>query len=265
MTLGTVMKNARDTARIVKSDLQDHLAARKAERPVLDAREQGLLHQLESAGYVVVPGYWDRGRALEMRDRLEAYLEGGESRDFPSGAYLRFWDNRAYDEGVRRLYHVDKEVPELAEYRNDPMIGRIAHAYYGRPIHSGALVFQHNTRSNANTRYHHVDAFSKEFKSFLYLDDVDEGNGPFAYIPGTQRSHMRRIVKQLKQGTAATGFKDEELKSLISKEVRLTGEAGTLILADVRGFHRGTPQLDRSRSAIVNYMFETAGDVWPDR
>jgi hypothetical protein len=265
MPLGTVMKNARDTARIVKADVQDHLTARKADRPELDSREQSILQQLKFNGYVVVPDYWTRERALEMRDRLEAFLERGESYDFPSGAYLRFWDNRAYDEGVRRLYHVDKEVRELAEYRHDPLIRRVAEAYYGLPIHSGALVFQHNTKSNANTRYHHVDAFSKEFKSFLYLDDVDEGNGPFAYIPGTQRSHLRRIFKQLRQGSHATGFKDEELKSLIGREVRLTGRAGTLILADVRGFHRGTPQLDRSRSVIVNYMFETPGDVWPDR
>jgi hypothetical protein len=45
----------------------------------------------------------------------------------------------------------------------------------------------------------------------------------------------------------------------------LTGAAGTLILADVRGFHRGTPQLDRSRSVIVNYMYDSPDEVWPDR
>jgi hypothetical protein len=260
-----VLNNARNTARIVRSDVRDHLAKRRAPGPELSVEEQGFVERLHADGYVVIPGYWTHDRAFAMRDQLEGYLTHGESRDFESGAYLRFWDNRAYDEGVRRFYHVDKEVPELAEYRNDPMIQRVVEAYYGHRFHSGALVFQHNTRSNANTRYHHVDAFSKEFKSFLYLDDVDEGTGPFAYIPGTQRSHVRRIVKQLRHGSEATGFTDDELKSVITKEVRLTGSAGTLILADVRGFHRGTPQLDRSRSVIVNYMYETPGDVWPDR
>ena len=105
-----------------------------------------------------------------------------------------------YDEGVRRLYHADKEIPELAEHRYDPMIMRLVAAYYGRPYHSAVLMYQYNTRSNANTRYHHVDAFSKEFKSFVYLDDVDDGNGPFAYIPGTQRSHVKRVIKQLRDG-----------------------------------------------------------------
>jgi hypothetical protein len=265
MTINTVMTNARDTARILRSDLSEYVAKRRDKPIALAPEENELLHKLRADGFVVVPGYWDRERALAMRDRLEGYLASGENKDFDNGAYLRFWDNRAYDEGVRRLYHVDKEVPELAEYRHDPMISRVVRAYYGHDFYSGALVFQHNTQSNANTRYHHVDAFSKEFKSFLYLDDVDEGNGPFAYIPGTQRSHMRRIVKQLREGSAATGFSNEELKAVIGREVRLTGKAGTLILADVRGFHRGTPQLDRSRSVIVNYMFESPGDRWPDK
>ena len=265
MSMNTVVTNARDTARIVRDDLAGYVRRRRSDRPALDPDQKTLFDALRRDGYVVVPGYWNRERALAMRDRLEAYLDAGESTDYPSGAYLRFWDNRAYDEGVRRLYHVDKEVAELAEYRHDPMIERVVEAYYGAPFYSGVLVFQHNTKSNANTRYHHVDAFSKEFKSFLYLDDVDEGNGPFAYIPRTQRAHTRRLVKQLAKGSAATGFTDDELGRLVDQEVRLTGDAGTLILADVRGFHRGTPQLDRSRSVLVNYMFKHPGDVQVDR
>ena len=162
------------------------------------------------------------------------------------------------------MYHVDKEVPELVEHRNDPMIRRVVEAYYGRPFHSGVLMYQYNTKSNANTRHHHVDAFSKEFKSFL-PDDVDEGNGPFAYIPGTQRAHLRRVVKQLREGSSATGFSNDELKRSIGREVKLAGPAGTLILADVRGFHRGTPQLDRSRSVLVNYLYDSPGDVQLER
>lgn len=261
----TFTANARDTARIIKNDLAEHVGRLRASTTGLSADERALVTRLRRDGYVVVPGYWSREKALAMRDHVEQYLEIGESRDFDSGAYLRFRDNVAYDEGVRRLYHVDKEIPELAEHRNDPMIMRVVAAYYGRPYHSAVLMYQYNTRSNANTRYHHVDAFSKEFKSFVYLDDVDDGNGPFAYIPGTQRSHVKRVVKQLREGSNATGFSPEELRKTIGREVRLTGEAGTLILADVRGFHRGTPQLDRSRSVLVNYLYAEPGEIQLER
>src|SRR3954462_12039898 len=248
-TLQTLRENVRATRTIVKGDLQDKLAARREPPAVeLDERQRRALAHLRRDGYAVIEDYWPRDRALELRDKLEAFLEPGVDQDFEEGAWLRFWDARKHDQGVRRLYHVEKVVPELEQLRFDPWVLEIATAYYGVPFHSGLLMFQHNIQSNEHTRYYHVDAFIREFKSFLYLDDVDEGNGPFAYIPGTQRSHARRIIKQLRQGSAATGFTDEERKSVIGREVRLTGEAGTLILADVRGFHRGTPQADRSRS-----------------
>jgi Phytanoyl-CoA dioxygenase (PhyH) len=265
MGLETVARNAREVAVIVRSDLRSDLTRRRGAKPELAPSEARLVDELRVDGYVVIREYWPRSQALELRDRLEGLLAGGKSRDFPSGAYVRFRDNVAYDEGVRRIYHVDKEFPELGVYRDDPMIRRVVAAYYGRPFHSGTLMYQYNTKSNANTRYHHVDAFSQEFKSFLYLDDVDDGNGPFAYIPGSQRAHLKRIAKQLRHGSAATGFTDVELGGAIEREVKLTGDAGTLILADVRGFHRGTPQLNRSRSALVNYLYATPGEVELER
>jgi hypothetical protein len=108
----------------------------------------------------------------------------------------------------------------------------------------------------------------REFKSFVYLDDVDHGNGPFAYIPGTQKQHLRRIRKQVvgnPEGEAPTSFYPEELGELLDLESAVTGPAGTLILADVRGLHRGTPQLDRSRSVLVNYIVKHEGDLQLDR
>jgi hypothetical protein len=252
---------------VVREDLRDYLKTRRKEPALeLDERERKAVADLKRDGYAVIEQFWPRERALGLRDRLEGYLDPPESRDFESGAYIRFWDNRAYDEGVRRMYHVDKELPELAELRHDSSIARIVHAYYGFPFYSGALVYQHNTQSNANTRYYHVDIFAKEFKTFLYLDDVDMGNGPFAYLPGTHKSWFRRLKKQIlgnKEGSE-TSFYEKDLGALLKREAAITGKAGTLILADVRGFHRGTPQADRSRSVLVNYMYRHPGDLYLD-
>jgi hypothetical protein len=260
--------NLRETKQIVRADLRDFVRHRKSVDPsTLSPKEQHALTDLKRDGFAVIEGFWPHERALAMRDRLEAYLENPESRDFESGAYIRFWDNRAYDEGVRRLYHVELEVPELAEFRHDPFSFRVVNAYYGYPFHSGLLMYQHNTLSNANTRYYHVDVFTKEFKSFLYLDDVDPGNGPFTYLRGTHRSHLRRLKRELLwDGEGApTTFLDKDLGSTRNREVQICGPAGTLILADVRGFHRGSPQIERSRSALVNYLYPEPGDRFLDR
>lgn len=262
------MQNLIPALRIAQTDVMDAFRKRGASTAGLDGRERSIVSDLRRDGYSVIEGYWDRERAVAVRDQLEARLEGGQDVDYDEGAYLRFWDNRSYDEGVRRLYHVEKLHPELEEFRFDPMVMRVAEAYYGYLFHSGVLVFQHNTRSNANTRYYHVDAFQKEFKAFLYLDDVAEGNGPFTYLRGTHNGMgMRRFLKQLRwDGTGSpTGFAPEELGNLLDTEVQICGPAGTMILADVRGFHRGSPQLHDDRSVLVNYMFGHAGDRFPDK
>jgi len=75
------------------------------------------------------------------------------------------------------------------------------------------------------------------FKFFLYLSDVDEDSGPFEYIKG---SHLggkwNHIVPQKRPpyGTR-TKLKLENQMDYIS----CTGKAGTIIIADTAGLHRG--------------------------
>ena len=269
MKLQEIAANAKSTTRILRGDLDDRITARRAPLPImLSDEQQRVLADMRRDGYAVVENYWQREDALALRDRLEAYLADGEDRDFEEGAWLRFWDDRAHDQGVRRIYHVEKLVPELAALRFDPFILEIASAYYGVPFRSGVLVFQHNTQTNENTRFYHVDAFIREFKSFIYLDDVDEGNGPFAYLRGTQRNHLMRLRKQIVgngTGDSPTSFHEDDVRSLMDREDHICGSAGTLILADVRGLHRGTPQADRSRSVLVNYIVRHEGDLVLDK
>lgn len=267
MILQKVIKNARPTWGIMRQDLSDYLKYSKVSHDGLTDRESKCLDQIDRDGYVIVPGFWPRDKALGMKEKLESFLEIGQNKDFDSGAYLRIWDNRPEDAGIRRIYHVDKLVPELAQFRNEPFVHKIAKAYYGFEIYSGGLVFQHNLKTAHNTRFHHVDWFGKQFKPFLYLDDVDDTNGPFTYIKGTHRANFMRYRKQLfgnKTGSP-TSFYESDVRRVIDREVKLCGEAGTLILADVRGLHRGFPQVSRSRSILVNYMYPNPGEISLDK
>ncbi len=268
MITGTIIRNIRETKRILLEDLADFAWSKM--RPLktdLTEEQKDCLAALRRDGFAVMKNYWRREKALKVRDHLEAYLLAGRSRDYENGAYLRFWDEREYDQGVRRIYHVERLVEELKDFRYDEHILGIVGAYYGVPFYSGVLVYQHNTRSNGNTRYYHVDAFSREFKAMMYLDDVDEGNGPLVYLRGTHRSHFVRLRKQVLGNAigSPTSFYGRDLKSVLGREVKVFGPAGTLILTDVRGFHRGSPQIGRSRSVLVNYILKQSGDVFLDK
>ncbi len=79
-------------------------------------------------------------------------------------------------------------------------------------------------------------------KVFLYLDDVDEGGGPFTYAPGTHKKGKYCSIKPeffLEGGVRRST--DEQMNAVFPNEnwVKGIGKTGTLIFADTRGFHKG--------------------------
>lgn len=87
-------------------------------------------------------------------------------------------------------------------------------------------------------------------KVFLYLDDVDEGSGPFTYAPGTHRKGRHKAIKPqnfIEGGVMRTT--DEQMSAVYPKEKWniCTGKKGTIIFADTRGYHKGGEARTRDR------------------
>lgn len=79
-------------------------------------------------------------------------------------------------------------------------------------------------------------------KMFLYLDDVDEGTGPFTYAPGTHKKGSLNGLEPeyfIEGGVQRTT--DEQMNRVFPEEkwVKGIGKKGTIIFADTRGFHKG--------------------------
>ena len=107
-----------------------------------------------------------------------------------------------------------------------------------------------NDLSEFDTLYFHSDGNSPKFiKFFFYLNDVDEGGGPFCYVRGSNR-------KKFRGWTSKYRWSFEEIAAVYGEErvVNLTGQVGDLIMADTTGFHRGTKVRTQDRSMLtVNY------------
>lgn len=79
-------------------------------------------------------------------------------------------------------------------------------------------------------------------KLFLYLEDVDEGTGPFTYAPGTHRKgRFHSIEPEFFMEGGVRRTTDEQMNAVFPREKwkRGTGKKGTIIFADTRGFHKG--------------------------
>jgi hypothetical protein len=99
--------------------------------------------------------------------------------------------------------------------------------------------FVDSTERVASQRWHRDPEDEHVVKAFLYLVDVDEGTGPFEYIRGSSRG--RRYGDLWPWETAELYPPQTELEEAIAPEDRLilTAPAGTLVVADTGGFHRG--------------------------
>ena len=87
-------------------------------------------------------------------------------------------------------------------------------------------------------------------KVFLYLDDVDEGTGPFTYAPGTHRQGKYRSINPgfVLEGNVRRTTDEQMAKVYPREKWKLgTGKKGTIIFADTRGYHKGGEARTRDR------------------
>ena len=86
-------------------------------------------------------------------------------------------------------------------------------------------------------------------KTFLYLRDCNESNGPFCYIPGTHNAGILRH-KVGRDNYPEDGVVDRKYSP--EQQRVCTGKAGTLIFCDTTGFHKGGNPREGAR-----YLFNT--------
>jgi len=110
----------------------------------------------------------------------------------------------------------------------------------------------------ASQRWHRDYNDKYLLKAFLYMRDVDEAAGPFEYVPGSMIGGERFAdVFPWEIFGEDLYPPDSELRRMIPDGASrlLTGPAGTLILCDTTGFHRGGFALEQPRvMGVFNYV-----------
>lgn len=112
----------------------------------------------------------------------------------------------------------------------------------------------------------HRDSFLPQFKIIVYLTDVVDTSGPFQYVNGSNRLKSKiHDAYYRRESLRNPRYNNSYIESLISRQKisisTFTGRAGTAILCDTSGIHRGMPVQRGSRYAVTNY-YKTESRIW---
>jgi hypothetical protein len=97
-------------------------------------------------------------------------------------------------------------------------------------------------------------------KVFIYFTNVDMESGPFWFIPGTHRGKGRKIAVPMEQGRVSDAQMREAIDS--AKWKACLGRAGTVILADTTGFHKGG-RCEKDSRLLLTFEYVSAASQYP--
>ncbi len=217
-----------------------------------------ILSTIDKQGIVVIPDFFSKEECDKMLFDLDEVFASIKACTYKG----EFQYNH---EQLIRIGSTGEAIPSTNQFYTHPLFDKIAKAY----IDPRAYVYRTEAelRDNVNeiqqADTYHFDDWRQRFKFFLYLTDVGPENAPFTYLTRTHKSFKGRHKKDFefeRDGeTGAYGhFHPQEVRELRShlecEELVCTGKAGTLIIADFRGLHKGTP-LKAGRRVLLNATY----------
>jgi hypothetical protein len=216
----------------------------------IDAKAKELCATIAEQGYVVVPDYFSRGECNEMIGDFEQMM-----KEHPYHVH-RYSDTR--------VFGAEEYSKLIAKFHYDPWLKNISN-YYSEVPTVNALTMANRVDTDSSSKGSgegwHKDLSFRQFKAFLYLNDVDENSGPFELIAHSHR--LKDYIGDIRSGCLKfreLRITNSQIEAILARDPSrlrtLTGTAGTLILADTASIHRGRPPEGGMRYALTNYYLE---------
>lgn len=220
------------------------------------SQAKSIVKQIKETGLVEIPSFFSAKEIATMQAELERVLLAHKHQLWvdPEGA-----DSRAMG-----INNVSKIINEL--FYNNELIQAVRLEYYqladqhiiGHTL--GARITAAKDNKGSGGGWHRDSVNVRQLKAITYLTDVGEKNGPFQYLLGTQNKYsvIEGILKHNFKHNH-NRFTEEEIEVLLeNKKYPLktcTASAGSLLLVDTSGIHRGMPLREGVREALTNYYW----------
>ena len=216
----------------------------------LDKKEYSILAEVKKNGYVIIPNFFNKEQCQKCVDDIDDICKNNKT-------FVQKQEDL-------RVFGAEELSKNIKTFFDDSFLNKLARAYNGVPTCCAFTLAGRIETIGKDAQYGsggpwHRDSYFRQFKSLIYLNDVDENNGPFQLIHKSHKTknHDQKIAKLEHMQSS---FLQEKVDKIIYNDPNrlktLIGKAGTLVLIDTSIIHRGIPVKNGIRYALTNYFFE---------
>jgi len=215
-----------------------------------ESKEKELLLKVQGDGYAVISNFFDKDLCQACISDIEWMLKN--KKEF------------VHKQEDLRIFGAEDLSENIMKFANHALLNKLANAYNAVPTCCAftlAAKIEASGQEYGSGGSWHRDNYFRQFKSLLYLNDVDENNSPLQIVLNSHKS--KQITEDKKTGNLEhlqSRFNVNEIERIIKDDPArlhtLTGRAGTVVLVDSSVAHRGVPMRNGVRYALTNYFFE---------
>lgn len=215
--------------------------------------DDGVMSSVTKEGVYVIPDFFDQATCDEIKNEIDTIVDNQKELLWvdSEGADHRIYGAEVLSDKIREQFHENEELRDItkAHYKTD----------FETLFTLGAKLEAKETNLGSGHGWHRDAVFYPQFKAIVYLTDVTLDNGPYQYVKGshTEKDIISKAGKGIKFNQ--NRFEHEEILDLVdgdeSQISTFTAKAGTLILTETRGLHRGMPIKEGTRYALTNYYY----------
>lgn len=230
-----------------------------------------ILQQLKKNGVVTLRDFYSKEFCIDIINSINKYIESHanvanvvhekvKQVEFKRGVPMEDGTNYWIDslESDRRILFSEKINKNIKDFScNEKFINQgkllLENEIKLQFTMANKTVFLPNNLGSGGG-WHRDNNYQHGYKALVYLSDVNDDNGPFEYIKQTftLKNHVLDFPYPDKYQ-----FTEEEINKFIAKHsklyIRITATAGTVVLFNTNGIHRGMPLKKGTRYALTNY------------
>ena len=211
-----------------------------------------IIKDLKRNGYYVIKNYLSVDKCKEIRLIIDNFIEM-----YPKNIWV---DENKSDHRIMGAENISKVIESLDLNLFTKEIGS---QYLSQELELFMIMANKTIFKNDNLGSGggwHKDSHSNQFKSILYLNDVNEENGPFEIIKSSNKDLTNlKLFTKLKKKFPDTRYSSDDINNITDTNktniIKITGEAGNLLLVNTSLIHRGSPLKSGCRYAMTNYFY----------